>query len=72
MGNRNPLKHLWLDPTILNWNAESIRGRNEEAHWRRPNEIWSHAESLLHGDTSDFKRRDALVTLKRAVDRRVR
>jgi hypothetical protein len=34
--------------------------------------MWSHAEALLQGDPSDFKRTDALTTLKRAIDRRVR
>jgi hypothetical protein len=63
---------LWLDPMILNWNAEPASGRLEEPQWRRPYEIWAHAESILQGnDLSDFKRTDALTTLKRAVDRRV-
>ncbi len=70
--DKNLLKCLWLDPTILSWNAEPAADRHEEAQWRRPYEIWSHAESLLEGDSSDFKRVDALTTLKRAVDRRVR
>jgi len=72
IGDKNLLKCLWLDPTILNWKAEPVSDRDEEANWKRPYEIWSHAESLLQGDPSNFKRTDALTTLKRAVDRRVR
>jgi hypothetical protein len=71
MGGKNALNCLWLNPTILTWNAEPAAERKKEDLWRRPYEMWSHAESLLQTDASKFQRTDALTTLKRTVDRRV-
>lgn len=73
LSEKNLLKCLWLNPTVLTWNVEPEQERHGEAYWKRPYEIWSHAESILQEDNlSDFKRVDALTTLKRAVDRRIR
>ena len=71
MDEKNALKCLRLNPTILIWNAEPRGERTKEDLWRRPYEIWSHAESLFQTDRSEFQRTDTLTTLKRTVDRRV-
>jgi len=68
---KNTYKQLWLNPVILSWNAKPISGGSGDDLWKRPYEIWSHAESLLQGDPLEFQRTDALTTLKRAIDRRV-
>ena len=67
---RNVPKLLWLSPTILTWIAKPLISDSGDNVWRRPYEIWSHAESLLQGDPSEFQRTDELTTLKRAIDRR--
>ena len=71
INDKNAPKRLWLNPIILTWGANPISSFSGDNLWRRAYEIWSHAESLLQGDPSDFQRTDALTTLKRAIDRRV-
>jgi hypothetical protein len=71
INDKNASKRLWLNPIILTWRAAPISGSSGGNLWKRSYEIWSHAESLLRGDPSEFQRTDALTTLKRAIDRRV-
>jgi hypothetical protein len=61
-----------LNPTILTWNANVLCSASGQNLWRRPYEIWSHAQSLFEGDPSEFQRTDALTALKRAIDLRRR
>lgn len=68
---KNDPKRWWLNPIILTWSGNVMSTGSGENLWRRAYEIWSHAESLLQGDPSEFQRTDALTTLKRAIDRRV-
>jgi hypothetical protein len=64
---------LWLSPEVLNWSA--YRGSysvDDTSLWQRPYAIWNHAEELLSRSRSDFTRSDAITTLRRAVDHRIK
>jgi hypothetical protein len=64
---------MWLSPKILEWEPSgSGRGGFKNESWRRAYSIFSHAEHLLEHSTSDLFRVDAITTLKRAVDHRLR
>lgn len=70
--NRSP-STVWIDPKVLAWHrylAGSSGGDPEEM--RRPYEHWSHAARLLDQRGGPFDRVDAITTLKRAVDHRVK
>lgn len=67
---KNAPSRLWLNPIILTWTPNVLCSSSGENRWKRPYEIWSHAESLLKGDPLEFQRTDALTTLRRAIDRR--
>lgn len=64
---------LWIEPSWLLWECTS------EGRWpvstdgvHRPYEMEQHSRDRLAGDPSDLDRVDAITTLKRAVDHRVR
>ena len=63
----------WLDPSVLSWSAfTETSGIHDDKSWKRPYEIWEHAMATLKATPSEFQRTDALIALRRAVDRRVR
>ena len=63
----------WLDPAVLEWQAFTESSTvNDDVAWKRPYEIWRHAETTLNATPTEFQRTDALIALRRAVDRRVR
>jgi len=64
---------MYLTSEILDWGGDSQSySGNDEQLWKRAYEIWSHAEHVLSNPTSDFLRVDAITTLKRSIDHRVR
>lgn len=67
------MNNLWLTPEILEWRVEpqgfSFANNNG---WKRPYDIWAHAEQVLNYPTTEFLRVDAITTMKRAIDHRVR
>jgi hypothetical protein len=64
---------MWLSPAILEWEScvDSWVGFQDES-WRRAYSIWLHAEHLLERSSTELFRVDAITTLKRAVDHRIR
>ena len=64
---------IWLSPQIFEWDAamDGYKGFNNES-WHRSYEIWSHAKHLLETPSTAFTRIDAITTLKRAIDHRLR
>ena len=64
---------MWLNPDVLEWQgiAQGSSVFTTEA-WKRPYQIWSHAEQTLNKPTTESERTDAILTLRRAIDRRVR
>jgi hypothetical protein len=64
---------MWLTPKILEWEPRVSIGREfKDESWRRAYSILSHAEHLLEQSSSELFRVDAITTLKRAVDHRLR
>jgi hypothetical protein len=64
---------IWLSPEILNWcYLGSAFSFDDDASWRRSYEIWQHSEELLSRGGSEFTRIDAITTLHRAIDHRIR
>ena len=67
-------KQMCLNPEVLTWRPR-IGGYSiyyDDELWRRSHLIWSHAEQILHKETTDFDRVDAITTLKRSIDNRLR
>jgi len=64
---------MWLSPKILEWESyvDSWVGLEDES-WRRAYSISSHAEYLLEQSSTELFRVDAITTLNRAVDHRIR
>lgn len=67
------MNNMWLAPEILEWRVES-QGLSfaDKSQWKRPYDIWAHAEQVLSHPTTEFQRVDVITTLKRAIDHRVR
>ena len=64
---------IWLSSEVLRWTT--YRGQSnldDTDQWQRPYKMWNHAEELLSKSSSDFTRTDAITTLRRAVDRRIK
>jgi hypothetical protein len=67
------MNNLWLTPEILEWRVEAQGFSFADKHgWKRPYDIWAHAEQVLNHPTTEFLRVDAITTMKRAIDHRVR
>ena len=64
---------LWLTSDIFNW-VTSIQTSNisREREWFRAYEIWEHADVTLQKACNEFNLIDAITTLNRAVDHRLR
>jgi hypothetical protein len=64
---------MYLTPEVLEWKAEA-EGSSipDQSLWKRAYKIWAHAEQVLSCPTTEFQRVDAITTLKRASDHRVR
>jgi hypothetical protein len=64
---------MWLTPVILEWESNiDVWVGSEAETWHRAYIHWSHAERLLEQSTEVLYRVDAITTLKRAVDHRIR
>lgn len=62
-------------PDILEWRVDTgtfASAFANEHEWKRPYDIWAHAEQVLSHSTTEFLRVDAITTMKRAIDHRVR
>lgn len=66
-------KTIWISPEILGWIPvhESHTCYSEDKK-KRAYEIWSHAEHILSKTTNEFERVDAITTLKRSINHRLR
>jgi hypothetical protein len=66
-------KFIWLSPDILNWRSggQFIKGYTGDL-WKRPYQIWAHAEQILSKPTDEHERTNAILALRRSIDRRVR
>lgn len=64
---------MWLSNKIFSWSTfpESSRSEGRQGV-HRPYEIWEHAESLLSIASNSFHRVDAITTIKRSIDHRLR
>ena len=68
-----PVEHCWLSPKILEWRSGSWSSSSlDTAQLHRAYEIWAHAERVLLDNDDEHHRTDAITTLNRAVDHRVR
>ena len=64
---------MWISTTILNWRAaRGGHALHDDNNWRRPYEILAHAESIILNNLKELDLVDAVTTLKRAVDHRLR
>jgi hypothetical protein len=65
---------MWLIPDILDWPGElkSIKSQKESRGFQRPYQMWRYAEDILQNHTTNAACADAVATLKRVVDYRVR
>jgi hypothetical protein len=62
-----------LSPDLLTWLPYSNGGHvYERSEWARPYEHLHHADQLVGSNGTEFHRIDAITTLKRAVDLRLR
>ena len=64
---------MWLNPIFFNWDG-MVQGSKLYSgdSWKRAHQIWSHVEQILSKPTNEFERSNAIVDLRRAIDRRVR
>jgi len=64
---------MWVSFDVLEWRAdlESSTVYGDE-NWKRAYDIWSHAEQILKKPAKDLDLVDAITTLKRAIDHRLR
>ena len=63
---------MWLSPKIFEWDRRVGVTGSEDESWRRAHTIWSHAEHLLEQSNTELFRVDAITTLKRSIDHRLR
>lgn len=64
---------LWIKSEILNWSFYTTSSfQANENYQYRAYEIWGHAEALLANQPNDFQRTDAITTLKRAFNQRLK
>jgi len=65
---------MWVIPDILDWSRELIRtkSRKEPRVFQRPYQMWRYAEDILQAHTTNAACADAVATLKRVVDHRIR
>lgn len=65
--------HVWISLEPLHWPGQWSSGTSGvEPEWRRPYEMLAHADRCLTGQPDEFARIDALTTVKRTIDHRVR
>lgn len=66
-------KRIWIKPEILSWEYGSTTGlKVDEAHWRRAYHIWEHAAKKLQPSADEMDRTDAITTLKRCLNQRLK
>ncbi len=64
---------IWLSPHILEWFPDRQEGKPGDVRGlARGYELWAHADHVLAHDSTTLARTDALVTLRRAVNQRLR
>jgi len=69
----SPMTIAWVSPVVLQW-VPTIEGTSIPADdkWQEPNRIWQHVRRRLSSSTTLHDREDAIVALRRAIDRRIR
>lgn len=66
-------QRFWVKHDFLNWFAtKEVSDYLDDEIWKRPYEIWNHASTLLHNDSSSLERVDAISTLKRSLNSRIK
>lgn len=66
-------KRIWIKPEILFWEYRSPSGSYlDEAPWRRAYRIWEHAAKKLQPRADEMDRTDAITTLKRCLNQRLK
>lgn len=64
-------QRMWLAPDVLQWRVWAQDSHmQDDKPWRRPYDIWKHAERLLEKPATDFVRVDAIRNLKQAIEQR--
>ena len=68
---------MYLGGEILDWmyyydNASGFSEEEEQQTFYRAHDIWRHASSLISPDCSEFSKADAIASLKRAVNHRLK
>lgn len=65
--------NIWISFEVLEWRADKECSTcYDNQKWERAYEHWSHAEQILMKPTKDLDLVDAITTLKRAIDYRLR
>lgn len=66
-------KFVWVDNEVFNWSPLSQGGSLPDRGPRlRAYELWEHAESLISGSTTELHLADAISTLKRCLNQRLK
>jgi len=63
---------MFISNKILDWNLQIDSFHVHDSEWKIPHEGWRHAENILKNDAEKYHRIDAIATLKRAIDYRVK
>ncbi|WP_444920676.1 hypothetical protein ACJJID_18155 [Microbulbifer sp. CnH-101-G] len=64
---------IWVDKLVLDWCVRS-QSSSETSHKDRMRayELWNHAESILNSNNDELHRVDAISTLKRCLNQRLK
>src|SRR5262245_29583888 len=64
---------IWIDPDIFLWPCKKDADEYlNESNWRRAHEIWKHASKRLQTTSNEMDRTDAITTLKRCLNQRLK
>jgi hypothetical protein len=66
-------KRIYLLPDFMDWHNSSEGGELLDlGEWRRGHDIWEHAQLKLHQNATEMDRVDAITTLKRCLNQRLK
>lgn len=64
---------IWIFPEIFSWPRENDSGEYlNESEWKRAHDIWLHASMKLQLGAGEMDRTDAITTLKRCLNQRLK
>ena len=66
-------KRIWITTDILKWPVMAgSRDALVTSNWKRAYEIWQHASAKLLNNPTDLDRTDAITSLKRCINQRLK